>query len=225
MGDPRQEYEIDTHRGPSARPQKQPAERPGMGMLHGALSWIALGLIVGCGALAVQSGLYAVADAIRELTLPSEGTEREPGPLKAVNRPEGATMRETTLAIIKPDAVRDGHALPIMAILSKTFTVTRTWAGTLSPEQVNGLYREHKGKPFYPAACARRLATRMLPCRGGDAGLSPAGVAKGLRGGSSETTEAARYGGTKTEAEDTQSRGPQDCAVGSRSVPEGGRWS
>ena len=80
-------------------------------------------------------------------------------------------MNETTLAIIKPDAVRDGHAVHIIAILSSRFRIVRAWAGSLTILQTKDLYREHQGQPFYGVAACHMLSGPVvaLVCTGFDA--------------------------------------------------------
>jgi nucleoside-diphosphate kinase len=62
-----------------------------------------------------------------------------------------------TLAIIKPDAVRAGHAGKILAHLEAAgFTVRATRLVKLSPAQAEAFYEVHRERPFY-----RSLVTFM----------------------------------------------------------------
>ena len=58
---------------------------------------------------------------------------------------------ETTLAIIKPDAVRKGYAADIKhRIREEGFTIIQEKTLRLSTQSVEEFYKEHAGKPFYP---------------------------------------------------------------------------
>ena len=59
-------------------------------------------------------------------------------------------MKNRTLAIIKPDAVRAGHSGKILdRIIQENFTILglkQTW---MSLEKAQGFYEVHMGKPFF----------------------------------------------------------------------------
>lgn len=57
---------------------------------------------------------------------------------------------ERTLAIIKPDAVANGHAGAILdAILKAGFAVRAMKLTRLTPAEAGGFYAVHKERPFY----------------------------------------------------------------------------
>ena len=57
---------------------------------------------------------------------------------------------ETTLAIIKPDAMAAGHKDAIIGhIKDNGFTVVQEKELTLTQEQAEGFYAEHKGRGFF----------------------------------------------------------------------------
>jgi nucleoside-diphosphate kinase len=57
---------------------------------------------------------------------------------------------ERTFSIIKPDAVKSGHAGAILALLEKEgFKVRGLRLTRLSKEQAGGFYAVHKERPFY----------------------------------------------------------------------------
>ncbi len=58
---------------------------------------------------------------------------------------------ERTLAIIKPDAMRAGHKDAIIAFIKKHgFAIVAQKETTLSQEQAEVFYAEHKGRGFFP---------------------------------------------------------------------------
>ena len=60
-------------------------------------------------------------------------------------------MKEKTLAIIKPDAMKAGHAGKIMdMILAAGFELAAVDRFQLTRRQAEGFYRVHHGKPFFP---------------------------------------------------------------------------
>jgi nucleoside-diphosphate kinase len=62
---------------------------------------------------------------------------------------------ERTLAIIKPDAVRNRYAGRILArIESEGFTVLGMKMLRMSAEQAGGFYAVHTERPFYKSLCA-----------------------------------------------------------------------
>lgn len=59
-------------------------------------------------------------------------------------------MNNRTLAIIKPDAVRDNHIGEIISLISKAgFKVKALKMVKLSEEAAKAFYEIHKDKPFY----------------------------------------------------------------------------
>jgi nucleoside-diphosphate kinase len=57
---------------------------------------------------------------------------------------------ERTLAIIKPDAVRNGHAGEIISRIEQSaLRIETIWKGKLPEEFYEEFYAEHRGKPFY----------------------------------------------------------------------------
>jgi len=59
-------------------------------------------------------------------------------------------MKEVTLAIIKPDAVRSGYYVPIFTVIrANKLTVIKELNCTLSRMVAEMFYGEHRGKPFY----------------------------------------------------------------------------
>ena len=60
-------------------------------------------------------------------------------------------VRERTFAIIKPDAVQDGHIGEIVsAVEQEGFTIHGLRMARLTRDLVKGFYLEHLHKPFYP---------------------------------------------------------------------------
>jgi nucleoside-diphosphate kinase len=63
---------------------------------------------------------------------------------------KGMFVEQKTYVMIKPDAVRRGYVGEIVTRFEKTgLTVERMELATLTREQAEGNYAEHKGKPFY----------------------------------------------------------------------------
>jgi len=59
-------------------------------------------------------------------------------------------MTERTLSIIKPDAVRSGHAGEILSILEQAgFRFCGMRMVQLTKAQAEGFYAVHRGKPFF----------------------------------------------------------------------------
>lgn len=66
-------------------------------------------------------------------------------------------MHEQTLALIKPDAIANGHLPSILALIqSSSLTIDRMKRLTLTLDQAQSFYAEHAGKDFFP-----RLTTFM----------------------------------------------------------------
>ena len=62
----------------------------------------------------------------------------------------GNSIMEQTLAMIKPDAMAAGSADAIIQhIMNNGFTVAQKEEATLSREQAEGFYAEHKDRPFF----------------------------------------------------------------------------
>lgn len=59
-------------------------------------------------------------------------------------------MRELTVAIIKPDAVADGHAATILyKVVTAGFDICDMRMEQMSRELAERFYEEHAGKPFF----------------------------------------------------------------------------
>lgn len=56
---------------------------------------------------------------------------------------------EKTLAIIKPDVVKEKKIGEIISILEKHFTIKEMIMTTLSKSEAEEFYKEHKGKDFF----------------------------------------------------------------------------
>jgi nucleoside-diphosphate kinase len=62
---------------------------------------------------------------------------------------------QRTFSIIKPDAVRSGHAGAILALLEKEgFTIRGLRFTRLTKAQAEGFYAVHKERPFYSSLVA-----------------------------------------------------------------------
>jgi nucleoside-diphosphate kinase len=62
---------------------------------------------------------------------------------------------ERTLAIVKPDAVANGHAGQILALIEEAgFRVLGIKMLRLTQAQAEGFYAVHRGKPFFPGLVA-----------------------------------------------------------------------
>ena len=65
------------------------------------------------------------------------------------------TRVEKTVAMIKPDAVQDGHVDAIInRIQENGFKILRRQDGKLTEDKVKGFYRNIAGKPFFKDLCA-----------------------------------------------------------------------
>ena len=63
-------------------------------------------------------------------------------------------MTEQTLAIIKPDAVKNGHAAAILADIEKAgFKIVTIRKQSISKAQAQGFYYVHKERPFFGELC------------------------------------------------------------------------
>ena len=64
-------------------------------------------------------------------------------------------MKELTLSIIKPDAVRAGHAGEILSMLEQAgFAIRGLRMWRLSRAQAEGFYAVHRGKAFFDSLVA-----------------------------------------------------------------------
>lgn len=71
---------------------------------------------------------------------------------------------ERTLAIIKPDAVANGHAGAILdAILQAGFAVRAMKLTRLTPAEAGGFYAVHKERPFYGELVAFMSSGPCIP--------------------------------------------------------------
>ena len=63
-------------------------------------------------------------------------------------------MAQRTFSIIKPDAVKNGHAGAILAEIEKTgFKIISIRKQSISKEQAQGFYYVHKERPFFGDLC------------------------------------------------------------------------
>ncbi len=63
-------------------------------------------------------------------------------------------MVERTLSIIKPDAVRAGHAGEVLSRLERAgFTLLALRLRRLTREQAEGFYHVHRARPFFASLC------------------------------------------------------------------------
>jgi len=61
-------------------------------------------------------------------------------------------MTERTFSIIKPDAVAEGHAGDILAMLEKAgFRIMALRLTRLNLQQAEGFYAVHRERPFFPS--------------------------------------------------------------------------
>jgi len=71
---------------------------------------------------------------------------------------------ERTLAIIKPDAVQNGHAGKILdRILSEGFAVRALKLVTLSKAEAEGFYAVHRERPFFGELTAFMSSAPCIP--------------------------------------------------------------
>lgn len=62
---------------------------------------------------------------------------------------------ETTLCIIKPDAVGNGNTDKVLDMLeSAGFVILATQQMQLTLSRAEAFYKEHEGRPFYPKLTA-----------------------------------------------------------------------
>lgn len=63
-------------------------------------------------------------------------------------------MAQRTFSIIKPDAVKNGHAGAILAEIEKAgFKIVSIRKQSISKEQAQGFYYVHKARPFFDDLC------------------------------------------------------------------------
>jgi nucleoside-diphosphate kinase len=64
-------------------------------------------------------------------------------------------VAERTFSIIKPDAVRAGHAGAILSRLEKAgFRIVALRLRSLTPAEAQGFYHVHRARPFFASLCA-----------------------------------------------------------------------
>ena len=64
-------------------------------------------------------------------------------------------MAQRTFSIIKPDAVKNGHAAAILADIEKAgFKIVTIRKQSISKEQAQGFYCVHKERPFFGDLCS-----------------------------------------------------------------------
>jgi nucleoside-diphosphate kinase len=67
----------------------------------------------------------------------------------------GAKVTERTFSIIKPDAVKAGHAGAVLSRIEKAgFRVLALRMRRLSKVEAEGFYYVHKARPFFASLCA-----------------------------------------------------------------------
>jgi nucleoside-diphosphate kinase len=75
----------------------------------------------------------------------------------------GASEPQRTFVMLKPDAFERGLVDPILDRIRRAgYTIFEPRAEHLSPETVDAHYREHIGKPFYPALRAFTVSGPVL---------------------------------------------------------------
>lgn len=63
-------------------------------------------------------------------------------------------MAQRTFSIIKPDAVKNGHAAAILADIEKAgFKIVTIRKQSISKAQAQGFYHVHKERPFFGELC------------------------------------------------------------------------
>lgn len=67
-------------------------------------------------------------------------------------------MKETTFAMIKPDAFQRGYMGQIILTLEQNFVINQMVLATLLPQTVQKLYEEHEGKDFYQGLIEHSLS-------------------------------------------------------------------
>lgn len=73
-------------------------------------------------------------------------------------------MSERTFSIIKPDAVKAGHAGAILSRLEKDgFRIVALRQQHLTPAQAEGFYHVHKERPFFASLCAFMSSGPCIP--------------------------------------------------------------
>jgi nucleoside-diphosphate kinase len=71
---------------------------------------------------------------------------------------------ERTLAIIKPDAVANGHAGKIIdRIIQEGFSIRAMKLTTLTKTQAEGFYEVHRGRPFFEELTAFMASGPCVP--------------------------------------------------------------
>ena len=73
-------------------------------------------------------------------------------------------MKERTLAILKPDCVKDNLIGKVIDhLLSEGFEICAMKMVKLTPETAGGFYEVHKGKPFYDSLVEFMTENRVVP--------------------------------------------------------------
>lgn len=74
-------------------------------------------------------------------------------------------LPDRTLAMIKPDAVVRGAASSILQVIEQEgFTIVGQMKRTLTREEAEGFYAEHRGKVFFDKLCNFMTSgERLLP--------------------------------------------------------------
>lgn len=73
-------------------------------------------------------------------------------------------MSQRTFSIIKPDAVRKGHAGAILAEIEKAgFKIVAIKKLSISKEQAEGFYYVHKARPFFDSLTTFMSSGPMFP--------------------------------------------------------------
>lgn len=99
---------------------------------------------------------------------------------------------ERTLAIIKPDAVENGHAGKILdRILEEGFTVRAMKLVRLTKAEAEGFYAVHRGRPFFEELTAFMSSGPCIPLV-----LEKAGAVAAWRGVIGATDPAEAEAGT-----------------------------
>jgi nucleoside-diphosphate kinase len=73
-------------------------------------------------------------------------------------------LTERTLSIIKPDALRAGHAGEILSRIEKAgFRIVALQMRHLTRREAEGFYQVHRERPFFPALCEYMSSGPCIP--------------------------------------------------------------
>jgi nucleoside-diphosphate kinase len=73
-------------------------------------------------------------------------------------------LTERTLSIIKPDAVRGGHAGAILSRIEKAgFRIVALQMRHLTRREAEGFYQVHRERPFFPGLCEYMSSGPCIP--------------------------------------------------------------